>query len=158
MCRRETHRPSADHSWPTFDRPAELVDMVVIVGGKACDPLGKRQATSPEMDTASLPFCRRQRLQEHQHLGPAPLECGQSLARVVAEILTFLRPSLGIERMADRAADSPGRQVTRARPEHEDGGLLERHDGVEADLEELLDVTKVADDLFRRPATGVGAS
>src|SRR5262249_14825424 len=158
MCRRETHRPSADHSWPTFDRAAELVDMVVIVGGKAGDPVGKRQATPPEVDTASLPFRRRQRLQEHQHLGAASLECRQSHARVVAEILTLLGPSVGIELMADLADDYPGCQVARARLEHEDRGLVERYDRVEPDLEELLDVTKVADDLFRRPATGVGAA
>jgi hypothetical protein len=96
-------------------------------------------------------------LQERQHLGPPPLKRGQSLMGVIAEILPFLRPSHGIERMTNRAADSPWGEIVRAGPQHKDARLVECHHGVESDLEELLDITKVADDLLRAPAVRLRA-
>src|SRR5258705_7649700 len=109
------------------------------------------------MDASPLPLGWGQGFQERQPLGPAPLTRGQRLMSVVPEILPFLRPSRGIERMDNRAADSPGSQVGRACPQYEDAGLVERDHGVEPDLEELLDITKVADDFLGRPAVGVWA-
>src|SRR6267142_2278184 len=103
----------------------ELGDVVIIVRRKAGDPVCKGQATSAEMDTSALPLRRRERLQERQHLGPAPLKCSQRFTRVVAEILALRGPPLGIERVADRASDSPRRQIVRARPKDKDPGLVE---------------------------------
>ena len=58
--------------------------------------------------------------------------------------------------MANRSADSPGDQILRPRPQHENARLVERHHGVESNLEELLDVPKVADDFLGRPVVSVG--
>jgi hypothetical protein len=71
---------------------------------------------------------------------------------VMAEILPFLRPSRGIERVANRAADSPWSEILCVCSQHKDARLVECHHGVEPDLEELLDIAKVADDLFGGPA------
>lgn len=144
-------------SWATFERPAELIQVVVIVRGKAGDPVGKGQATAAEMDSSSLPLRRRQGSQERQHLGSAPVKCDERLTGVVTEILTFLSPTPGIERVANGATDPPSRQLFLARSQDKDARLLECHDRVEPDLEELLDISEVADDFLGRPVLGVGA-
>jgi hypothetical protein len=144
-------------SCPTFERSAELGDVVVIVARKPGDPVGEGEATPAEVDTSAQPLCLREGSQERQYLGPPPAKCGQSLTGVVAEILALLGPSRGIEWVANRASDPPRSQIVRARPEHEDARLIESHDGVEPDLEELLDITQVADDFLGGPIVGVGA-
>src|SRR5258706_4421100 len=136
-------------SCPTFERSAELGDVVVIVRRKPADPVGKSEATPAEVDASALPLRRREGSQERQHLRPAPLKCGQSFPGVVADVLALRGPSLGIQRVANRAPDPPRSQILRARPEHEDPRLVERHDSMEPDLEELLDNAQVADDYLR---------
>jgi len=93
-----------------------LVEVVVIVRGMADNPVGQGQPTPAQVDTSALPLRRRQGLQERQHLGAAAPKRSESFTRVLAEILVFLRPSARIERVADGPADSPGRQIARARP------------------------------------------
>lgn len=83
-------------SRPTFERSVELVDVVVIVRGKTGDPVCLGQAPLAEMDASAPPLCRRQGLQERQHLGPAPPKCGESLPGVIAEILTFQLHPIGV--------------------------------------------------------------
>jgi hypothetical protein len=43
-------------SWSACERPAELVDVVVIVDGKAGDPVSQGQPPRAEMDASLLPF------------------------------------------------------------------------------------------------------
>src|SRR5882724_3882121 len=64
-------------SYPTFERSAELGDVVVVVRRKRADPVGKSEATPAEVDASALPLRRREGSQERQHLRPAPLKCGQ---------------------------------------------------------------------------------
>ena len=45
-------------SWAPFERPVELVDVVVIVRGKAGDPVGQGQPPLAEMDASPLPLGR----------------------------------------------------------------------------------------------------
>jgi hypothetical protein len=128
-------------SWPTLERSPELVKVVVIVPGKAGHPVGESQASPARVDPDAVPLRRRERFQEAQHLGSPPLKGGEGLTGIIAQVLPVLGPAVGVERVPDRAADPPGRQVVRARPEDEDARLVDRQYGVEADLEELLDVT-----------------
>src|SRR5262245_34122992 len=76
--------------------------------------------------------------------------------RVVAEILTFRCPPVGIQRVTDRPSDPPGSQVVHACGEHEDAGLVESHDRVKPNLEGLLDILQVANDLLGCPTAGIG--
>lgn len=130
--------------------------MVVIVPREPGDPVGKGQTTPAEVDPSAPPLRRREGSQKHQHLGPASSKCSQRLTGIVAEILALRGPSLGIERVANRASESPRSEIVRACPEHEYAGLLDSHDGVEPGLEEFLDVPKVAHDFLGCPIVGVG--
>src|SRR5260370_11171960 len=111
----------------TFERAAQLGNVVLIMRRKPGDPVGKGEATPAEVDTSALPLGRREGSQEQQYLGPAPLKCDQSLTGVVAEILTFLGPPFGIERVANRPADSPRSQIRRHCSKHKDARLIEGH-------------------------------
>ena len=51
--------------------------------------------------------------------------------------------------MTDRAPDAPRAKGIARRAESEDRRLIEREDRVEAELEQLLDVTEMAQDLGR---------
>src|SRR2546426_885739 len=113
-------------SRPAIERTGELIEVVVIVSGEASDPVGDGQAATGEMYASPLPVGRRERAQQRQDLAPAPPERSQCLARIVAEVLSLLRPSSGVERVADRPADAPGLEIARARGEHENAWLIER--------------------------------
>ena len=43
-----------------------MIEVVVIVAGKAGDPINQCEAPSSEMDAAALPFCGREKLQERE--------------------------------------------------------------------------------------------
>src|SRR5262252_5679706 len=136
--------------------PPELVEVVVVVAGEARDPAPQGEASTGGMDADPLPVLGGQRAQQGQHVLAAAREGREGFVRVVARILTLLGPARRIERVTEGAADAPRRQLARARPQYEDRRLVHGEDGVEADLEELLDVAQVADDLGGRPVLRVG--
>src|SRR5262244_4245713 len=143
-------------SGASLERPTELVEVVVVMGSEAGDPVSQGEATAGGMNADSLPVLGGQGAQHRQHLLAPARESRVRLVDVVARILPVLGPAHRIERVTDGAADSPGRQLARACPQHEDLRFVDSEDGVEADLEELLDVAEVADDLRGRPVLRVG--
>src|SRR5215831_6955416 len=142
-------------SGASLERPTELVEVVVVMGSEAGDPVSQGEATAGGMNADSLPVLGGQGAQHRQHLLAPARESRARLVGVVARILPILGPAHRIERVTDGAADSPWHELARARPQHEDLRLVDGEDGVEADLEELLDVAEVADDLRGRPVLRV---
>src|SRR5438105_15899320 len=107
-------------------------------------PLREREATARGMDAAALPVRVGETIQDREHLAAAALKRAERLPRVAALVLTLLRPPIRIERMT--RLEAPRRQLVGARADHEDRGLVERNDRVEANLKPLLDVAQVAAD------------
>src|SRR5215470_16328205 len=138
------------------ERAPKLVEVVIVVASEAQDPVPQGEASTGGMDADPLPVLVAQRAQQGQHVLAAAREGREGFVRVVARILTLLGPARRIERVTEGAADAPRRQLARARPQYEDRRLVHGEDGVEADLEELLDVAQVADDLGSRPVLRVG--
>jgi hypothetical protein len=71
--------------------------------------------------------------------------------------LTLGCPPIRIERMTDRTTDLPRKTIVRRRTEGEDRGLVERQNGVEAELKQLLDIAQITHDLGGGPAARVRA-
>jgi len=142
-------------SGASLERPTELVEVVVVMGSEASDPVSQGEATAGRVNADSLPVLGGQGAQHGQHLPASAREGRVCLVGVVARILPVLGPAHRIERVTDGAADSPWHELARARPQHEDLRFVDGEDGVEADLEELLDVAEVADDLRGRPVRRV---
>ena len=104
----------------------------------------------------ALPLGGVEASQQHQRLAATLRERRERFARVVAPVLALVGPPVGIERVPDRAADPPRRQVGGRRVEREDLWLVHREHRHEPREEELLHVAQVADDLRRGPVVGVG--
>src|SRR5262245_25873039 len=79
------------------------------------------------MDAAPLPFGRGERAQQRENVGSTPREGGRRGARIVAEVLSLLGPSFGIERVVDGPTDAPGRKIVLARADAENARLVKRY-------------------------------
>src|SRR6266404_3154130 len=126
---------------------AELIEMVVVVAGKARHPLAQGHAPPRLVDAAALPLRRRERVEQGDDLAATPSEGAPRPHRVLAVVLPVLGPAVRIEGLADLTADAPRGQGFRRGAQGEDLRIVRREDGLEADEEQLLHVAQVEDDL-----------
>src|SRR5216684_6982797 len=80
----------------------------------------------------------------------------ERVAWIVARVLPFLGPPIGIERVPYRTAYAPRGKGCGLSTERQDRRIVQREDGVKADPEQLFHVAEVADDLRGGPVRGVG--
>src|SRR6185369_11072588 len=118
--------PPRVRSGPGVQRAPELAQMVVVVAGEAGHPFAQLHAAPGQVNPAALPLPGIERVEQADHLVPAPLERLERLAPIAARVLTLLGPPVRIERMPDRAADAPAGQRLRGRAQREDRRLLHR--------------------------------
>src|SRR5262249_8901326 len=103
-------------SGASLEPRAERVEVVVVMGSEAGDPVSQGEATAGGMNADSLPVLGGQGAQHRQHLLAPARESRVRLVGVVARILPVLGPAHRIERGTDGAAASPWRPPPRPRP------------------------------------------
>ena len=89
-----TRSPSA----LAFDGSGKLLEVIVVVSGEAGHPVTESQPAEPEVDAASLPLRLCERCQETDRFRAMASEGRERVAWIVARVLPFLGPPIGIER------------------------------------------------------------
>ncbi len=94
-----------------LERAANLLQVIVVVGGVARHPLPERQPPAPGMHAAALPLCRGEGAQQSEDVAAAPAERGERQRRILARILSVVGPAVGVERMPDPRTHTPWREL-----------------------------------------------
>jgi len=150
--------PRVAPSHPTFQRPPELVQVVVVMSGEPGSEVADGHPAPRWVDTTAVPLLSGKPLEESQHFFTPSAKCSESLTCVVTEVLTLLSPTARIERVTNRPPDPPVGQITRSRIEGQDSRFVHSQHRQESREKQFLNISQMTDDLLRRPVLGIRAA
>jgi hypothetical protein len=92
---------------------AELGEMLIVVRGDQRDPIRECHTPEGDMNTAAVPLFRRQPSKKSEGLLASATEDLKRLPSVVAQVLAFVCPSIGVEWQGVAFDDSLRRSIGR---------------------------------------------